>query len=682
MDVDNVEKKLESVELTNGGNEKDGVANDKDAVEKSDIKDVNDDADNDEIAKESASLNGLESTKSEPVQPKDVEAKEVGAKEDGAKELEQKESEPKLSDKDTKEKHKKKSVGFAPPPEELKQHHEHLHELEEEKKKASIFHKIPPELQYLEKKHHPDHPPPKPLPTYKDTANKPKPKVLGDLKKVHVKDISVINKNTELNFNYPTIELPIPAHNVLVSIKYASLNSCDISKLNKYYYNFSDTQVGLGYEFVGVIVDIGSNVKDFSFAKGDHVIGCVSASGRKGSLSSTLLLNPNKDLMLSVDEITMDKLAQLNPYFDYEKVVDSDDEEEHNEQKANEHKNEEEHKDHKKKRTQYLVDSTLPSLAKGCIYPVLYFKAQQALQHLKEDRLPNILINGADTNLGYTLLHILNSSAYAFERLNLVLIVQEKNLKDMKLIVNHFKTNKYATNCEKNFEIVVFDLRNEDLVLPGEKVPIHYKKPDLLAIEILEAMFRNSRESINADNINHYKLDMIIDIIGSNTLTKTSIKYKKFDYLSFPVFENLQSNIKLSQLLQADVKEQFLVKILKPKQTSSSYVSFCKFGLKQPSYSIDRLIDYSTQSNEQSLLNPWSLSWGAGLANSFLKYNYHDEINLVIKRQWLVEGLNMMLKNELKFKIDQFIDWRDNFRQHINHLRREDGKVVFQVEDF
>lgn len=572
----------------------------------------------------------------------------------------------------------KKSVGFAPPPEDLQEHHENLRRLEEEKKKGIPFHRMPPELRYLEKIH--QTPGPKPIVTPAPVKQHKPTKMLGDLKRAHVKDISVINKDTEVNFNFPHIDLPIPNHNVLVSVKYGGLNSFDISKLNKYAYNLSDYKVGLGYEFVGEIVDIGSNVKEL--AKGDYVLGIVSPYGRKGALSSSLLLNPAKDFLVKLDEMTVEKLESIDPYLRLDSYDATDGEEQGQKRKQEEEPKEEQEKEKAPHRRiiKYKVEDQMPTLAKPAVIPVLYCKAKQALQHLSKTSNPKLLINGADTNLGFTLIQLLVSSLYEFESVTAVLVVKESHLKLTKQFVTHIvQTN--TSLCEKNLNVVSYDLVNEDIVLPGEKTPVNYKKPDLMAVDILDAMLKNSKEKVSKHNINDHKLDLIIDIVGSHCLHKTSIRYKKLDYLQFPVVDNIDPESKLSQLFKGNVKEPFFVKLLKPKSHGSGYVSFCKFNLSDPSYSIDKLIDASTQSSEQLIFNPWQSKWGSGIANSLLAYNYYDEINLQTSRKWIIEGLNLFLKQELQFKIDDYLDWRD-FKPIIKQIRKRDEKYLFKVEDF
>lgn len=541
-----------------------------------------------------------------------------------------------------------KKVGFAAEPkEDLRQHHQKLKEIEEEKKKFISFHKIPPELKYLDRLNDPG---PKPLPSYKPETKQKPYKPLGNLKKCHVKDLSVVNKNTEVNFNYPTIELPINPYNLLVQVSYASLNSCDIAKINKYYYNLSDSNIGLGYEFSGEIIDIGSKVNN-GFALGDKVFGCVDPSRRTGSLSTTLLISPEKDYIVKIDDDVYKNIKEIEPLFKINRPKPQGT----NDNSIN----------------QDIKVIELPTLAKFSIFPALYCRAQQALQHLKNLTLPVILINGADTNLGYTIIQILNSSMYDFENLTLIMIAEDNNVESVEDFVSQYE------GIHKNFKVIEFNLETTDIVLPGERIPVNFKKPDLMAINLFEAMFKQSSEVINANNVNNYRFDLIVDIIGSNWLTKTSIKYKKLDYLKLPV----KFEAPLSSLLIAN-KDPFLTKLLKPKSMNSSFVSFCKFNTKNSSYSIDELVNYKTQSNEESILNLWSNSWTSNIANTLSNYRYFDEINIKIRRDWLVQGLQLFQDNEIKFKVDEFFDWNQNFRDYYKKLRTTDAKIVLKIEKF
>ena len=594
----------------------------------------------------------------------------------------------------------KKSVGFGPEPEDdLREHHDHLKQIEQTKKDNSPFHKVPPELNYLRKDQ--SGAPNRELqlpsldnPLPKGSANR----TTGDLRLLHVKNISSTNNQTEVNFDYPEFELPIPRHLVLIEVEQAGLGSFDLSKINKYYYNWSDTKIGLGYEFVGTIMDMGANVKDYSMAVGDKVFGCVHPDSRKGSLSTSLLLDLSKDFVFKIDEMMYEKLLTLDPVLNLgeKSPVHEDDErygnpegegdgdgdggdDDEQQLQQQQHPKHNFHK-HVKKISELSYEEPLVPIAKTLLYPVLYCRAKQALKHLNNTESPRVLINGADTNLAMTIMQMLNSpSLYRFKELTLVLLVKEENYGRMERFVDMITSTN--DSFKKYIEIISYDVVSEDIILPGEKMPINYKKPDYIALQVLDAIFK-SAQTVNVENCQAYKLDLLVDIVGSHFLNKTSINIKKFDKLQFPLVEKLDNSSTLSKCLNGDVKEQFFIKLLKPKSKKSGFVAFCKFNLRESSYSIDKLIDYSTQAKEASMLNLFSKQWSHGIANSVLYYNYYDEINLKMSREWLVEGLNLLLKNEIKFAVNSFSDWRDNFKKIVSMLRKDEGKVIFELEKF
>lgn len=588
-----------------------------------------------------------------------------------------------------KEANRKKSVGFAPAPEEdLKEHHDVLKKKEEQKRKGNSFHNIPPELSYLQKK------PDAPKPLHSSTSNTPPSsrrrmlKELGDLRNMPIKEISLQNKETELNFNYPTVHLPIRAHHMLVDTKFGSLNSFDLAKVNNYILNLSDTKVGLGYEFSGKVIEVGAKYQS-EFAVGDNVFGCTNSLSRKGALSTSLLINPTKDVLISVDDKLLEKLGDVDIELSFKNAPEdgnfeisstsssSLDSEPIAKQPTNLHN----------KLAGFTLQEELSPLAKLSTFPVLYCRAKQALDHsnaiFESTGKANILINGADTNLGFTILQLLNSSAYSavLNEMNLILTIREKSFDKMTNLVNHFTKGKYFDpSRRKRIHLVTFDMENEDLVLPGEKVPMNYKKPELFASDVLNALFGDAEEQINKDNAINHKLDLIIDLVGCKKFLQTlSIRYKKLETLSLPYLSKFSSDSSLSQVLKANTKEPFLMKLLKPKSYGSCFVSCCKFNLSFPSYNIDELFDYST--NNVSL-NPWSMKWSSSLANSLTNYYYFEELSLRIKKAWILEGLNLLVEDELKFRIDDFIDWRNNFKKCIKSLKKDDGKVVFKIEDF
>lgn len=584
---------------------------------------------------------------------------------------------------------KKKSVGFAPPPEEdLKEHHEDLKKKEEQKRKSNPFQRMPPELSYLQKKPEP----PKPLNAFTPHPSTPRRgvlKELGDLRNMPIKEISLQNKETELNFNYPTIHLPIQSHHILVDVKFGSLNSFDLAKINNYILNLSNTKVGLGYEFSGKVIEVGAGYQS-EFAVGDNVFGCINSIDRKGALSSSLIVNPTKDVLISVDDNVLEKVENLNIELSFRNVTEDGNFEINSTSSSSLNSDVEGTKEPTNLRNKLgdlTIDEQLPPLAKLSTFSVLYCRAKQALDHsnavFEKTGKANILINGADTNMGFTIIQLLNSSVYStiLNEMNLILTIKESSFDKMTKLVNYFTKGKYFDpSRKKRIHLVTFDMENEDLILPGEKVPLNYKKPDLFASDVLNALFGDSEESINKNNVVNHKLDLIIDIVGSKKYLQTlSIRYSKLETLSLPYLSKFSADTTLSQVLNSRTKEPFILKILKPKSYNSCFVSCCKFNLSFPSYNIDELFDYS---GSNISLNPWSMKWSSNLANSLSSYYYFEELSLRVKKAWILEGLNLLLEDELKFRIDDFIDWRNNFKKYIKLLKKDDGKVVFKIEDF
>ncbi|CUM67084.1 uncharacterized protein PRCAT00004773001 [Priceomyces carsonii] len=589
---------------------------------------------------------------------------------------------------------KKKSVDFAPLPEEdLREHHEELRKKEEVKKQSNPFQKIPPEFSHLQKKASA----PEPLASeqHKKKTQRnfgPLFDELGELRYLAVKDISVQNKETELNFNYPEIWRPIPSDRVLVDITYASLNSLDLAKINRYLLNVSDVKVGLGYEFAGKIQELGKSFKTSGeYSIGDTVIGLINPLSKKGSLSTSQLITPSRDILIKIDEDTLNKAESIDIQLSFNKSKDNDNFEIESSSSSGSVTESEEaaippsSPQTRKQLTSISTDLELPPLAKLTSFPTLYCRAKQLLRHsssiFESTRKANILINGGDTNVGFTILQLLNSSVYStLSELNVILIVKESSTDKMQNFLSHFtKGSYYDPSKIKRFQLVSYDVAYDDIILPGEIVPVNYKKPDFFASQVLGALLRDDEpgdKTISKSNINDYKLDLIIDIIGSKKYFQKSVKFNRIDGMNLPLRNKLAEGSSLVLLFNGKVKEPFLKKLLKPKADNSAFVSACGFNVSQPTYSIDKLIDYSG-----SLI--WSSKWASDLANSyFTNYNYYEEIELKFKREWVIEGLNLFLKGQLKFRIDDYLDWRNNFKKYVKLLKNDDGKVIFKIESF
>lgn len=582
---------------------------------------------------------------------------------------------------------KKKSVGFtAAPEEDLKEHHKVLKQKEEIKLKSSPFHKIPAELAYLEKRNSKIDP--KPI-IDKNANHNPVPnsrfrlKDLPDLSKLKffdVKNISVQNKETELQFHYTTINLPPSSDSVIVDIKFGGLNALDYAKINQYVLNLSNVKVGMGYEFSGVITNVGSSMAK-NYSVGDYVFGLIDPTSRRGSLSSSQLIYPNRDVLIKVDEETLNKLHQIDININTAGVgkdfqIEEDEqssttpkEDSKDDVASTSHKNSEPH-------------STLPPLAKLCSFPLLYNHSKQLLQHLNpKNTEANILINGADTNLGLTLLQILLKEYPNLEYMKLILVIREKSLKFMEGIVDQFQKKYYNPLQTRDFKIISFDLFNDGLYFPGEKIPVNFKKPNFFASEVINALLVPLRhnggvgeqQKIDEKNINDYKLDMIIDLIGCKKYFQTtSTKINEIEEINLPFKQNISTS--LGKLFNGNVKEPFLTRILKPKKYGSSLVSACNFDISEPTYDIDHLVTF-----QEGILNPWSSSWTSNLLNNWTNYNYHQETGLSFKQQWCQQALDLVLDDKLKFKIDGLTEWK-NFKK--KDVRVDDAKYILQVEDF
>ncbi|CAL1200160.1 Alcohol dehydrogenase GroES-like domain family protein [Candida parapsilosis] len=631
---------------------------------------------------------------------------------------------------------KKKSVGFAPPPEEdLREYHKYLKQKEEAELKSSPFHKIPPELAYLEKRN--KQAPPKPIDQPTRPA-KPNSRLrltdlpdLSKLKFFDVKDLSVQNKETELQFHYTTIDLPPSSGSVLVDVNYGSLNSFDLSKVNQYLLNMSNVKVVLGYEFAGVITHVGSSMQK-KFAVGDYVFGLIDPTSRRGALSSSQIIYPGRDVLVKVDENVLNQLNDIDIDLDANddnkafevgeeeteatnlveqtqanEISTSSESEDVNTAKSEELRDAEEAegvttpskspREENKANTDTNVDSNvddlvsragkstleskktaLPPLAKLSAISLLYNRAKQMLQSLNsKNKKVNILINGADTDIGLTIIQVLLAE-YQFEFISLILIIREKSLEYMDNLLERFEKKYYDPSTTKRLKCISFDVVNDGLYFPGERVPISYKKPDFFATEVIDALLvPHGNELIDKSNVNEYKLDLFIDLIGCKKyFQSTSTKLHEIETLNMPFKQNISTSIE--NLFDAKTKEPFLTRILKPKKLGSAVVSGCKFTLREPSYNIDKLIDFS----EQGVLNPWTSKWSSNILNNWTSYNYYEEIYLKIKQKWAEQALQLVLDDKLKFKIDKFVDWRKDYKKYVKALKENDGKIILEVEEF
>lgn len=553
----------------------------------------------------------------------------------------------------------KKAVGFAALPEEdLTQHHKDIKKKEAIRAESNSFHKIPPELAYLQRRSIPI---PKPIiPENKPVITKIATKELGDLKKMPIKVISVQNQNTEINFDYSTIKRPIQAKSVLVDVKYAGLNSRDLFKIYQFGLNVSNKQIGLGYEFVGIILD--SNHQDYIV--GDTVVGLVDPSSKQGSLSTSLLLYPGYDHLIVIDNEYLERLKKIDIKLKFDVnsfEIDSDDSESID---IDSDLTAVEDVPKKKRVYGYEISDTLDNLGKLVSFPSLYCRSMQILSHLtyKNNGKLNILINGADTNLGFTLIQIIFSQ---YTNLNLILIVREELIEKVHGFIRNLN---FDSNSVK---VIAFDSSQDELQIPGARVASQYKKPEFFATEILDALFSTRIDSdplIDFKNIVNYQLDLFIDLIGNKKMFQPKVKFDQIDEINLPFKAHLKESV--STLFSGQVKEPFFFKLLKPKASGSAFVSACKFETKRPSYAVHDLYQQAS-------------TWGKLMGNTFTGYNWFEEIDLKVKSNWLQQGLELLLDGQLKFDINHVLDWRNKVtKTKIKELKESDRKLVLKIEDY
>ncbi|RCK57410.1 Protein AST1 [Candida viswanathii] len=602
-----------------------------------------------------------------PVQqtvPEPEEQPDKGS-DDGAKEDDE---EPPVE----KKKPKKKSVGFAPPPEEdLREHHKIIKEKEEMRAKSNPFHRIPPELAYLEKRDKSIDPKPlkqsapaAPARTSKPTnpANSYLPP-LSKLKFFDIKHLSVQNSETELQFQYSQINLPPSSDTIIVDVKYGGLNSIDVAKIHRYRLNLSNVKVGLGYEFSGVVTNVGSSYKS-KFVEGDVVYGLIELSSRRGALSSSQIIYPSRDVVIKIDQDKLDRLDEVdidltNLGTNEEFEVGEDEDEATTEDGVD-----------NTSKTSSTEPKDVPVLAKLCSFPLLYNCAKQLLKNLKiRNNLANILINGGDTNIGLTIIQLLLGS-YNLDYLNLIIIVRERTQEHMEKLMGQLQEKFKDPATVKRVRCIAFDSVNNDLIFPGEYIPIAYKKKDFFASEVIDALLvpQYAHEKIDEKNINNYKLDMIIDLVGCRKYFETSsTKINTFDSINMPFKDHIACPV--GKLFNGNVKEPFLKRILKPKSSGSCLVSGCNYYLDEPCYDAHRFIEGSAL---------WTSSW---LGNYWSSYNYYDNIvwGQLWKKDRTEEALQLVLEGKLRFKVDEFTDWK-NYKR--NDVKDKDAKIIVKVEDF
>lgn len=556
----------------------------------------------------------------------------------------------------------RKLVGFAPEPQEdLNDHHKYLEQRRRERLKDNPFWKLPSELAYLDTSSNA----PKAvctLPAVK-TSKSLKLKDIPDRPTRAVKEISAVNKATAINFHYLEISTSLPPGILMIDVKYASVSTLDLSKLGKYTYNISDEKVGFGYDYVGVISKVGKNVDKDRYKVGDKVVGITNPALRRGALQTCVIVRTS-DIIMRITDEEFSLVEQLDVRLDGTNdspfVVDEPSPESDTPTPPK-NVNPSVPKLKLPPKASYEIEDVLDGMAKLCTFGSTYCRARQALDYI--DQLirvkgnTNVLINGADTNLGYTMAQILASSFYSKDLLgfNIVLVVKHKNMDDMKALISQLG----ASNT-RQFQIVSFDTGT----LKGN-MRTKFKNTDDFAVEIFESLLAG-RKPDSIKNAESVKLDLFVDIVGSKKMFQGLLDVKR-----------LSSGDSLANVF-GSTKEALFCKLMKAKSSGSSYVAYRDFQTPEPTYLAN------TQSTpNKPLLNPWSVGWTLTLANLFMsRYWYYEKLELEVKERWLEEAFELFKKGELRMKVHKVVDWRNNFRRDINFLQENDGNIVFKIEAF
>ena len=568
-----------------------------------------------------------------------------------------------------KKKKPKKLVGFAPEPEEdLREHHKYLEHRKKENSKSNPLGKLPENLAYLyQESRREGLAVTRPLPPLKTSKNL-KLKDIPDRPSRPVKEISVANSRTVMNFHYFEIKFPLPSNMLLVDVLYASVSTLDMGKLIRSTYNLFDEKVGLGYNFVGVVSKAGRNYKLSEFAEGTKVFGVVNPALRKGVLQTCIALGP-LDHVVAISEEDFSVVESVEVRF---KAVTVDSFAVEDQPETDEPTPPDDDTKHSKlklpAKASYVIEDVLTPMAKFATFGSLYCRAKQALQTIEKAiqsrRNANVLINGADTCLGFTIMQVLASSLYIRDLLSfhVIAVVQNKNCARIQALISQL-----GPSNTRRFTIVRFDEVNGDLYLRGEVVPIKYKNTADFTFDVVQAVLADHRTPATRSNADP-RLDLFVDIIGSRKMFQVSKKLCEIPSLNNETVLSVFSK----------EKEPLYMILMKPKSSGCAYVAYRDFHTPEPTYLMDPL-----SSETKTLLNPWSYGWALGIANLFVsRYNYYEKNELEARSEWLREALQLVRNGELKMVVDKVVDWRNNFRREISRMQATDGCIVFKIETF
>lgn len=158
-----------------------------------------------------------------------------------------------------------------------------------------LLDKHDPQLQYVAGYNH-DTPNPRELPAPFEMKRVGRP--LRHIKHIPVKSLIFYSNHHAPQFSYETkIKIPISSDKLAIQVAYVGLNPVDLKIYNSYQKNMN-YEVGIGREYCGTILEVGSKLAD-TWKVGDEVCGTFwHPNLGKGTCESSILVNPSIDVVL------------------------------------------------------------------------------------------------------------------------------------------------------------------------------------------------------------------------------------------------------------------------------------------------------------------------------------------------------------------------------------------------
>ncbi|KAK7202736.1 hypothetical protein BZA70DRAFT_291885 [Myxozyma melibiosi] len=100
------------------------------------------------------------------------------------------------------------------------------------------------------------------------------------------------------HWHYDAVTLPVGRNQLLIKIEAASFGSVDLAILNTTSLWGSVGEKGLGRDFAGTVVEVGSSLKG-KWNEGDNVCGMYFHPYYAGTIASHIVINPNTDYIVT-----------------------------------------------------------------------------------------------------------------------------------------------------------------------------------------------------------------------------------------------------------------------------------------------------------------------------------------------------------------------------------------------